>query len=1264
MLNRSAACAVTCVILIHVSSWAEASTCTDIHSSSTITESFDTRTYRASTTTVDGWGASPQASINIYPNGRRDATAAGTLTLARQGGIYGSGGIQPTFANVYATAAGDFNNDGYVDLMGVQETTFTQYGQPMYRCAIRFFWNSSGGLFWLDPTFNYKIEEDNDHCGRKIFLVSGNLNNDSMPDLLVGVNTVGVVQLYTEATVLLATSTSPTFSIADMPTIDDGGFYAPSWNIGASMSKLIDWDGDGDDDWLVASAYNTRQHLLLFTNNGSGTFSGQTVLYEGLGFFTPSTICASGKILPTITPTCKTTNASDNYSFGATVLLADDFDGNGETDVIIGSSSEKYLTYFKRQWGVFSVQPDILFAPGGAHVGDSQDIDGDGDIDLILGHRGGVCDGTVADDAVYIYLNDGLGNFTMKATALSTDTTRLINWVKIFDAVPDTSNSTLDILVGYNDREVGYVSLPASPTAAPYVSPGYAYSNVYSGATPDNGIVSVTITSLTKNQPTGTSIKYYVSNNAGINWEEFTATEMATLPATHSFSSYGTALRWKFVLTGQAYANQGAVPGGYPLATSASNTPTISDLQFTYAYDSATSQQYSRSGLAAGYCRESTSEPTWVDCIFSAAYIYPGFKGHLYANDISSIANASFTRSSSQSFNSSGSLKFDSGYRLSIRDWTSRSIRSETGPSALLKQVKAMNPTVFGYDSGDTASRDTLAAFVSNGMGSQDWQPWKLFDPGHSSPLWIGAPTADSAYMDKFGPTSGPGSYAQYKIDNASRYPTMYIGANDGMLHSFNTTGGGGGPGGYENWGVVPPNLLAKLKLQYYLAPGATLPNYIHNFYVDGPLVTADIQVGTTWRTTIIAGQGQGSGANGNNYYFALALNVVNPTSRPDILWEFSEGWDGTCTTSCSPIMGETWSKPVVTRVNVAGVPTWVVFFGSGYSNMPAQSNVGQRLYMLNAATGAKLGSWDVTDIPVSPTNPSTISNTLPGGPAVVDINDDGYADRLYIGDLEGRLWKLDMQTSPTIAAWTWQVLFDAGQPNGTGTRLWAPITTAPAVALVNSTSPNVYFGTGGDDNAPDNVNYAFYSIQDIDAVGVVRANPITEDSLSTSRYEWKVVAAVGDKYWSDPVIANSSVIYFTSLQGDIESVNPCLNDDTTGKLFGYAIRDFKDPNGISYTKGTSVLVNASNVTIPWMQTAHKVRRSVLLRSWITASPYMTIRPVDYSTLDKPADQVIFQEFGGNGTQPPTITGILHSGVVPTPKTGSKVKILRWREML
>lgn len=192
--------------------------------------------------------------------------------------------------------------------------------------------------------------------------------------------------------------------------------------------------------------------------------------------------------------------------------------------------------------------------------------------------------------------------------------------------------------------------------------------------------------------------------------------------------------------------------------------------------------------------------------------------------------------------------------------------------------------------------------------------------------------------------------------------------------------------------------------------------------------------------------------------------------------------------------LGMTWSRPVIGRVSInvsSGTPRdfFVAIFGGGYdhsgnsiSNTNGSGNTGNFLYMVDIETGQIIYKKNL-GVSLASCGTSTagcLPAGLPGEPAAVDINNDGYIDRIYIGDTQGRLWRVDLTQSATMSGglvqssdWKPVLFFDefanATPPLGVTRQ---PVFTRPSVFLINTSTNGtpvlgVAFGTGDRDNMP-----------------------------------------------------------------------------------------------------------------------------------------------------------------------------------------------------
>ncbi|MGZ8251270.1 MAG: pilus assembly protein, partial [Methylophilaceae bacterium] len=299
--------------------------------------------------------------------------------------------------------------------------------------------------------------------------------------------------------------------------------------------------------------------------------------------------------------------------------------------------------------------------------------------------------------------------------------------------------------------------------------------------------------------------------------------------------------------------------------------------------------------------------------------------------------------------------------------------------------------------------------------------------------------------------------YSAFATSQAGRARTVYVGANDGMLHAFDADTGA------ERWAYIPTAVIPNL---YKLADKNYRNN--HTNFVNAEITVADICVSAcasagVWKTILVSGLGQG----GRGYF---ALDITNPLA-PSFLWEISDKTESN--------LGYSYGKPVVTK---RGDGTWVVLLTSGYNNVSPGDGKGY-LYVLNASDGDKLAAI-----------PTGAGGTLtPSGLAQVAA----YADSpsinnqsryVYGGDLSGKLWRFNIDANTSI------LFTDLGQP----------ISVSPTLGKING-KRIIYIGTGKylekSDLLPANyTTQSLYAIKDDDVVSTLTLGAtLVEQSLSGS---------------------------------------------------------------------------------------------------------------------------------------------------------------------
>ena len=274
--------------------------------------------------------------------------------------------------------------------------------------------------------------------------------------------------------------------------------------------------------------------------------------------------------------------------------------------------------------------------------------------------------------------------------------------------------------------------------------------------------------------------------------------------------------------------------------------------------------------------------------------------------------------------------------------------------------------------------------------------------------------------------------YKQFLLDKKKRGAQLFVGANDGMLHAFNAKTG------RETFAFVPKAVLGSIK-------ALTNPNYLHQYFVDGPLVEADIYDSNLpgWRNLVI-----GTGGAGARNIFAINVPVsgngntetVVAPGASDILWEVSNTDVG------FGDLGKVLQKPAAGLMRDGN---WAVVVGNGY----VDANGVAKLFVINALTGALIKS-----IAIPTTGVYAGANGLGGVRLVLDMQRRVTA--AYAGDLQGNMWKFDFSSN---SAASWALAF-AGQPLYRAldsTNKAQPITATPAYLSHPLGGLMVLFGTG-----------------------------------------------------------------------------------------------------------------------------------------------------------------------------------------------------------
>lgn len=510
-------------------------------------------------------------------------------------------------------------------------------------------------------------------------------------------------------------------------------------------------------------------------------------------------------------------------------------------------------------------------------------------------------------------------------------------------------------------------------------------------------------------------------------------------------------------------------------------------------------------------------------------------------------------------------------------------------------------------DLDTAADRDKLIKYVSGYDGYDENQDgntneirdWPFGDILHSKPLVVN--------YSRF----TPAEETNCDINKSM----IYVGANDGMLHAIKDCNG------EEAWSYIPETLLPKLKYlktaqhHYYVDESATA--YMHDVNGDGIIEGAD-------KVVLIFGLRQGGGINNltasgsrGAYY---AIDVTNPLA-PVWMWKIDS------TTTGLGELGETWGQPRFAKVKIGDVSKIVAFFGAGYDNnedlrygnnnlFPNTTTVttntsafitgagnisspgtadqlnprGRGIYAVEVATltldgnnkyqpsftnsGTKI--WGYTNA-----DNATMKYSFPSELTVLDVDGNGFSDRIYVGDTGGQVWRFDI-SAPATSNWTANRIFSTNatsDSDGVGRKIFYK----PAVALVKGI-PTIFIGTG-DRSHPlnravvdrlfmirdrgqltgenrsigDLVNLTSNLLQDASTLmgattdtTLTTVNGILHNLGLATNYGWYVnLENAGEKVLAAPLVFNKQVFFTTYTSSPDASLDVCqIGNLGTSRLY------------------------------------------------------------------------------------------------------------------
>ena len=456
-----------------------------------------------------------------------------------------------------------------------------------------------------------------------------------------------------------------------------------------------------------------------------------------------------------------------------------------------------------------------------------------------------------------------------------------------------------------------------------------------------------------------------------------------------------------------------------------------------------------------------------------------------------------------------------------------------------------ITPTVLGLSAGDTAGKDQLIKFVfgqDSYNNSTTTRDWILGDVLHSGPTVVSYSTSRSV---------------------------IYVGANDGMIHAFDDATG------QELWAYIPKDQLPYLK---------NLNGTIHPYSVDG---SPKVYIYDHNNNGIIGDEGSdrailifGERRGGTSYH---ALDVTNPDD-PRFLWDINRGDTGLTE------LGQTWSTPAIKKVNLSSGVKNVFFVGGGYDPVhedaqPATADTeGRSIYAIEVETGNRIWSYSIS-------NNTSMTYAIPSDVTVLDTDRNGYADRLYVGDVGGQMWSFDVSDADP-SNWAGRILFKSNDATSHRKILYRPEVTRELGYYI------LFFGTGDREHPLDTTAVCsadgtgpcdrIYGVKDVDGSSTTltegdlfnttldnmqettdEATVTNEKAALAAKSGWFIALNEfenGEKVVSAAVLFNG-VVNISTFAPSTGMTDPCLADTGVGRIYqvdyltGNSVFDTYQPN-------------------------------------------------------------------------------------------------------
>jgi len=389
---------------------------------------------------------------------------------------------------------------------------------------------------------------------------------------------------------------------------------------------------------------------------------------------------------------------------------------------------------------------------------------------------------------------------------------------------------------------------------------------------------------------------------------------------------------------------------------------------------------------------------------------------------------------------------------------------------------------------------------------------------------------------------------------------TLFVATNDGFLHAFNASTG------IEQFAFIPQELLSNL-------PILTRNSGAHIYGLDGDISVWVKESNDAGRSIDHVFVYVGMRRGGSNYYALDATNLDAPTLK----------W----VTYASTYAGLAGVIIALMFIYLSGA---VLIFGGGYDTaqdanpLDTDDSIGRAIFIVDADTGEKL--WQAGHAEFNPDLViPEMTNSIPSELRLLDSNLDGKTDRLYVGDMRGQIFRIDLNATLTDS--TAVLLANLGSnTEADNRRFYYPpdvvVTQRPGSAPYIS----INIGSGyrahplnplnADGTPADRVDDRFYSLRDPHVLGTAPGDFTTittgnlfdaTSSLVTSTGDIDSLAAAngwyitlgtgnGEKVLAPSLTINGEIFFTTYTPPESVAISDCSPPSGSGRLYRISLFD------------------------------------------------------------------------------------------------------------